>query len=58
MAGVPVLGAFGVEVARANPVKRFRHYHDMLTDPAIDAIIISTPDHHHAQMAIDAINAG
>ena len=48
----------GGDIARANPVKRFRHYHDMLADPAIDAIIISTPDHHHAQMAIDAINAG
>ncbi len=30
----------------------------MLADPDIDAIIIATPDHHHAQMAIDAIQAG
>ena len=33
------------DIARANPVKRYRHYHDMLADPAIDAIIIATPDH-------------
>ena len=44
--------------ASAHPVKRFRHYHDMLADPNIDAIIISAPDHHHAQMTIDAIQAG
>jgi predicted dehydrogenase len=46
------------DIARKNPVKRYRHYHDMLADPDIDAIIIATPDHHHAQMTIDAINAG
>ena len=48
----------GGDIAGQHPVKRYRHYHDMLADPAIDAIIIATPDHHHAQMAIDAINAG
>lgn len=48
----------GGEFASGHPVKRFRHYHDMLADPNIDAIIISTPDHHHAQMTIDAIQAG
>jgi predicted dehydrogenase len=48
----------GGEFASAHPVKRFRHYHDMLADPNIDAIIIATPDHHHAQMTIDAIQAG
>lgn len=48
----------GGEYARKNPVKRYQHYHDMLADPAIDAVIISTPDHHHAQMTIDAVKAG
>jgi len=48
----------GGDIAKANPVKRYRHYHDMLADSSIDAIIIATPDHHHAPMAIDAINAG
>lgn len=48
----------GGTFASKHPVKRYRHYHDMLSDPGIDAIIISTPDHHHAQMTIDAIQAG
>ncbi len=46
------------ELARQHPVKRFMHYHDMLSDKNIDAVIIATPDHHHAQMTIDAIKAG
>ncbi len=48
----------GGTFASKYPVKRFRHYHEMLTDPDIDAIIVATPDHHHAQMTIDAIQAG
>jgi len=38
--------------------KRFRHYQDMLDSPEIDAVIIATPDHWHAQMFIDAAHAG
>jgi predicted dehydrogenase len=30
----------------------------MLADPNIDAVIISTPDHHHARITIDAIQSG
>ena len=41
----------------ANPV-RFRHYQEMLDSKDIDAVIITTPDFHHAQMAIDAAQAG
>jgi len=48
----------GGDIARKHPVKRYRTYHDLLADPNIDAIIIAAPDHHHAQMSIDAINAG
>jgi predicted dehydrogenase len=48
----------GGEIAAKHPVKRYWHYHDMLGDPNIDAVIIATPDHHHAQMTIDAIHAG
>jgi predicted dehydrogenase len=40
------------------PVKRFLRYEDMLEDKDIDAVIIATPDHHHARMTIDAIKAG
>lgn len=39
-------------------VKRYLRYQDMLSNPEIDAVIISTPDFHHAQMTIDAVHAG
>jgi predicted dehydrogenase len=48
----------GGEFAGKHPVKRYRHFHDMLSDRSIDAVIIATPDHHHARMTIDAIQAG
>ena len=48
----------GGDIAKKHGVKRYLRYHDMLADPEIDAVIISTPDHHHAQMTIDAVNAG
>lgn len=40
------------------PVKRYRFYQEMLADKDIDAVIIATPDHHHARMAIEATLAG
>uniref|UniRef100_UPI0035656E3F Gfo/Idh/MocA family protein n=1 Tax=Mariniphaga sediminis TaxID=1628158 RepID=UPI0035656E3F len=39
-------------------IKRYRHYHEMLESKDIDAVIIATPEHHHAQMTIDAVKAG
>ncbi len=33
-------------------------YRKLLEDKSIDAVIIATPDHWHAQMAIDAVEAG
>jgi len=38
--------------------KRYIHYQDLLQSNDIDAVIIATPDHWHAQMTIDAVNAG
>ncbi len=40
------------------PVRRYRTYREMLDDPSIDAVIIATPDHHHARITTDAIRAG
>ena len=37
--------------------KRYKNYKDLLDSKDIDAVIIATPDHHHAQMTIDAIQA-
>ncbi|MDA1122362.1 MAG: Gfo/Idh/MocA family oxidoreductase [Bacteroidetes bacterium] len=39
-------------------VKTFQDYREMLLDKDIDAVIISTPDHWHAQPAMEAAYAG
>ena len=38
--------------------KIYVDYREMLASQDIDAVVISTPDHWHAPMSIDAINAG
>jgi predicted dehydrogenase len=40
------------------PVKRYETYQDLLNDPEIDAVIVATPDHHHARITTDAVRAG
>ena len=40
------------------PVKTYGDYRQMLADKSIDAVCISTPDHWHAQPAIEAALAG
>lgn len=39
-------------------VKMHQDYRDLLADPSIDAVVISTPDHWHAQPAMEAALAG
>jgi myo-inositol 2-dehydrogenase / D-chiro-inositol 1-dehydrogenase len=46
------LGSNGVKV------KAYKNYREMLQDPSIDAVAISTPDHWHALPAIEAALAG
>jgi len=41
-----------------NEIKRYRTYEDMIANPDIDAVVIATPDHWHAPMAIAALEAG
>ena len=39
-------------------VKRYLHWQEMLEDENIDAVIIATPDHHHAEISIAAARKG
>ncbi len=38
--------------------KVYRDYREILGDKSIDTVVIATPDHLHAAMAIDAVRAG
>ena len=45
-------------VKQAAKPKIYPTYRDMLKDDKVDAIVVLTPDHWHAKMAIDAARAG
>lgn len=38
--------------------KKYSDYRELLKDPEVDVVFVATPDHHHAQQTIDAIQAG
>jgi predicted dehydrogenase len=38
--------------------KRYYDWRELVADPAIDAVVVSTADHHHALAAIAAMRAG
>ena len=40
------------------PRKTFRDYHEMLADPALDAVVVATADAFHVAAATAALNAG
>ena len=44
--------------AASTGAKPFDNYKRMLEDRSIEAVVIATPDHWHAQMVIDAVEAG
>lgn len=48
----------GTKGKMGEPAKRYLNYKELLAADDIDAVIIATPDHWHAQMTIDAANAG
>jgi predicted dehydrogenase len=39
-------------------VTGYHNYHDLLANKDIDAVVISTPDHQHAMLAVAAVRAG
>jgi predicted dehydrogenase len=58
---VAVSDIYGPRVDRTLSVTRakaYTNYEDLIADKNVDAVIISTPDHWHAKMAIDAMRAG
>ena len=44
--------------AASTGAKAYDNYKRVLEDRAIDVIVVATPDHWHAQMVIDAVEAG
>ena len=42
----------------APPVGIYRDYREMLQSADLDAVVISTPDHQHAHLALAAVRAG
>lgn len=61
---VAVCDVFDVRAEQARklnpdkPLKRFMTYQEMIRSGEVDAVIIATPDHWHAPMAIDALENG
>ena len=43
---------------KVKDVKTYENYQDLLARNDVDAVVIASPDHWHALMAIDAVNAG
>ena len=46
------------EQAERYNAKAFADYHELLAMPDLDAVIVATPDHWHARIALDAMDQG
>jgi predicted dehydrogenase len=58
---VAVCDVYQRRLTRAEKIskaKGYRDYRDLVARKDIDAVLIATPDHWHAKMSIDAIEAG
>ena len=44
--------------SRYDGVTGYANYHDLLANKDIDAVVVSTPDHWHALIGVDAVRAG
>jgi len=50
---------YGKKTGKAyDGVTGYTNYHELLANKDVDAVIISTPDHWHAIIAVDAVEAG
>lgn len=47
----------GLKIANSG-AESYKDYRKLLDNKSLDAVIVSTPDHWHAKMVIDAVNAG
>lgn len=55
------LGLFMQQAKKAHPngsIQTYEFYRELLANPEVDAVVIATPDHWHAQIAVDAAKAG
>jgi predicted dehydrogenase len=55
------LDLFMQQAKKAHPnasMQTYEFYRELLANPEVDAVVIATPDHWHAQIAVDAAKAG